>query len=362
MDNKKENIKIAIFSKFNMAGGSEFRCVELANGIDKFTNHEVSLLSETGFSPKIFNHINSNVNIIENSLLTPKYIYDSDCILVINTDVVEFSTLDYWTGKSPRHSYKLDLDRLKGKKMFFLYNFLVSPSRHLYQLSEAGINVNILVTNNKFFNEITKQDRYDRVRTLPRYVLESPIDQTKLKTFIRHPKDKLCFGMHSKKLSNKWNDEFFRLITDINKRYINNEVEFRFMGIKNDLRKKLKEIDNVTCLEEDEESVKDFLTKIDIFLFFPDWKREEPWARVIAEAMTSGCPIIALDKGGTSDQVLKYNNGFLCKKYKDYYNHIIHFIEHKNKIEIMSKNSIRLSRIFQSKNVIEKLLKIIFFV
>jgi len=94
-------------------------------------------------------------------------------------------------------------------------------------------------------------------------------------------------------------------------------------------------------------------------MFFPDWKREEPWARVIAEAMVSGCPVIALNKGGTPDQVLHYNNGILCKNYKDYYKAIITFIEHKEMIPKMSNNSLRISKNFYSEAVINKLMNII---
>ena len=130
------------------------------------------------------------------------------------------------------------------------------------------------------------------------------------------------------------------------------------MGIKKELKKKLQKIKNVICLNEDEEPVKEFLDKLDVFLFFPDWRREEPWARVVAEAMVSGCPIIALDKGGTKDQILDYNNGFLCKKYDDYYKGVIYFMEHKEIIEKMSKNSIRISKEFYSEKVINKLISI----
>jgi len=352
-------MKITVFSKFNMAGGSEFRCVELANGISKFTSHDAFLLAEKSMPSKLLNYIDKNVNIIENCFVTLEYFYESDIIIVVNTDSRDFSTLDYWLGKSPNHSFSMDIDRLKGKKMFFLYNFIVSPSRHLNQLSDLGIDVNILTTNSKFFDEITKQDRYEYVRHMPRYILESPIDPNRLNIFVRESKEKICFGMHSKRLGNKWNDEWEKLIKEVNKRYTKEQVEFRFMGAKNDLRNKIKGIENVTCLKEDEESVKDFLSKIDVFLFFPDWKREEPWARVIAEAMVSGCPVIALDKGGTKDQVLKYNNGFLCKKYDDYYRHVVYCMEHKDKISVMSKNSIRISKGFYSEQVVHKLIKIL---
>lgn len=348
----------SIFSKFEMAGGSEFRCVELANGISKFTEHNSFLLAEKGMPSRLSSHIHSSVKVIENCLSFPENLYNSDCIIVINTDVREFSTLDYWTGKSSRHSTILDINRLKNKKMFFLYNFLVSPSRHLYELFNEGIDVRILTTNHKFFNEITKQDRYESIWSLPRDVLISPIDQTQLNIFERNPKKSICFGMHSKSLGNKWNDEILRLITDINKRYDKNRVCFRFMGIKKELRKKIEKMDNVVCLDEDQELVKDFLSQIDIFLFFPEWKREEPWARVIAEAMVSGCPVVALDRGGTCDQVLKHNNGFLCKKYNDYYKHLVYLIEHPEKINILSKNSIRISQNFYTESVVKRLLEL----
>jgi glycosyltransferase involved in cell wall biosynthesis len=352
-------MKIAIFSKFNMAGGSEFRCVELCNGISKFTEHEAFLLSEKNLPQKLFQHIDKDVNVIENCFLTPEYFYQSDVIIVINTDSRDFSTLDYWAGKSPSHNFSLNIEKLKDKKMFFLYNFIVSPSRHLNQLKDAGIDVGILTTNHKFFDEITKQDRYEHVRTLPRYILTSPIDPDKLNIFERTSKDKIYFGMHSKRLGNKWNDEIEKLIKDINQRYSKDQVRFRFMGIKGDLKRKIEKIPNVTCLNEDGESVNEFLSKLDVFLFFPDWKREEPWGRVIAEAMVSGCPVIALDKGGTKDQVLKYNNGFLCKRYNDYYQHVIHFLEHREDISIMSKNSIRISKDFHTERVIGRLISII---
>jgi len=352
-------MKISIFSKLNMAGGSEFRCAEMCNGISKFTDNEVFLLAEKNIPNRISEYVNKDINIIENSFLMPEYFYNSDVIIVVNTDSREFSTFDYWSGKSKEHNISLDFDRMKGKKMFFLYNFIVSPSRNLYQLKSAGVDVGIFTTNSNFFDEITKQDRYESIRDLPRYVLTSPIDPDRYNISVREPKDKVCFGMHSKRLGNKWNNDIEKLINHVNKRYPKDQVEFRFMGIKDEVRRKINKIENVTCLKEDEETVKDFLSKLDVFLFFPDWRREEPWGRVIAEAMVSGLPVIALDKGGTKDQVLKYNNGYLCKKYDDYFKWVVHFIEHKDKIQVMSENSIRISRDFHTERVIKRLMSII---
>jgi glycosyltransferase involved in cell wall biosynthesis len=351
-------MKIGIFSKFDMAGGSERRCAEFANGLVRFSKAETFLLCERSLPAQIANVLDERVTVVEQVFASPKYLYDMNVIIVVNTDTEEFSQIDYWRGKSSRHNIALDLDKMKSpKKMFFLYNFIVSPSRHLRQLVDHGMDVGIITTNSKFFGEITSQDRYEDVRVLPRYILESPINPDGLKIRIRHSVEgaPVTFGMHSKRLGNKWNSEFDKLIGAINKRYGQDMVNFRFMGIKDDLAKKLSSIPNVKCMKEDVESVKDFLDSLDVFLFFPEWGREEPWARVIAEAMVSGLPVIALDKGGTKDQVLDHNNGFLCKKFNDYYKSMIYFMEHREMIAKMSRNSIRISKDFYTSAVIEKL-------
>lgn len=352
-------MKISVFSKFEMHGGSELRCVELANGIKKYTSHESFLLAEKKVSAKLKTYILDGVTVVENSLDSLDYFYNSDCIIVVNTDVNDFSNLDYWLGKSSRHNKCFDIEKLKNKKMFFLYNFIINPSRHLHELVENGIDVRILTTNRKFFDEITEQDRYEDVRTLPRHVLVSPIDQNRMEIFLRNPGESICFGMHSKGAENKWNDEIEKLIKEVNERYGTERVKFRFMGMKGSLRDKISKIPNVVCLKEDEESVKEFVSKLDVFLFFPDWRREEPWARVVAESMVSGCPVIALDKGGTKDQVLKHNNGFLCKNYNDYYKSVVYLIEHPERICEMSKNSMRISKSFYSEAVISSLVNIL---
>lgn len=352
-------MKINIFSKFDMAGGSEFRCAELCNGLARYTNHAIFLLAEKNIPDRIKEYIDSKVCMIENSLSYPDYFYQSDCIIIINTDSREFSTVDYWIGKSHKHNIIFDLEKFKNKKIFFLYNFIVSPSRNLFEFEKYDLKINIITTNRKFFDEITKQDRYEKVRFLPRYMLGSPINQSLLKIRVRNPIDNFCIGMHSKGLDNKWNNEWKNLIKEINKRYPDNRVKFRFMGIKNSLRGKIDKISNVECLKENKEEVSEFIDKLDIFVFFPDWKREEPWARVIAEAMVSGCPVLTLDRGGAKDQVLHYNNGFLCKDRNSYFKNIVDLIEHPDKIKKMSENSIRIAKDFYTENIIKKLIDII---
>jgi len=302
------------------------------------------ILAEKGF-PDPLERLR-NVPVIPNALEQPHWLYQADCVIVVNTDCKEFSKQDYWQGKTIRHDKQISLEGIK--KMIFLYNFLVSPCQYLCEIAEET-DVSIIVTNHKFFDEITRQDRYQRVRALPRYILGSPIDPDTVTTRVRKGYG-FVFGCHSKGLSSKWNQDWPRLVDYISSRY--SEASFRLMGAR-------KEIPNSTCLKENEETVSDFLDSLDVFVFFPDYKREEPWARVIAEAMMAGLPIVALDRGGTCDQVLKWNNGILCKRFDDYHKALIYLMEHPEVVEIMSRNSIRIAREFTTENIIKKLMEII---
>jgi len=339
---------IAIFSKFDMAGGSERRCVELANGIQRHTVHRACILAEKDFPESLTALVDEGITVVPHALLKPSHFVEAACVIVVNTDCREFSTLDYWNGKSHRHSTPMPIVGIK--KMLFLYNFLVSPAQHLCEIAKFT-DVGIITTNRKFFDEITKQDRYAAVRSLPRYILGSPIDPGTINARVRTQAK--IFGCHSKRLGSKWNPDWPKLEKTITGRYPS--AKFHFMGMKDAVAKGM----NGVCLKENENTVSDFLDSLDVFVFFPEYKREEPWARVIAEAMVAGLPIVALDRGGTSDQVLKYNNGILCRKFDDYHKALVYLLEHPAVIETMSRNSIRISQEFHTENVIKKLMEMI---
>ncbi len=352
-------MKIGIFSKIEMSGGSEFRCITLANAIQKFTHHAAFILAEKGIPTRIEKAIDPEVCLIKNIFFpfteNTEILYDMDCIIVVNTDCKDFSNSSYWEGKSSRHNINVDLKRIR--KMVFLYNFLVSPSRHLYTIEKKCKDVSIIVTNTKFFNEITKQDRYELIRHLPRLQLESPIDINSVMN-TKIPSDIIRIGCHSKSLGNKWNEEYVKLVERINDRY-GDRVSWDFLGISKKIIKEMDAYKNVTVRKEFSIPVKDFLKEIDIFCFFPSWKREEPWSRAVAEGIMSGCPVVATDKGGNKDQVIPGNNGFLCKTLSDFEKSIIYLIENPDMIKKFAQNSIRLSQDFTSESIVRKLMRFI---
>ena len=342
-----------------MRGGSELRCFEMANAISKYTDHVPVILCEKNLSKGLKEYKNKKVKIIENIFLPDpinlESLYAVDSLLIVNTDCKDFSTLDYWLGKSSRHSITADISKIP--QMIFLYNFLVSPSRYLHTVAEQCNDVRIIVTNRKFFNEITKQDRYENVRCFPRMVLESPINTQEISP-VKTKSDKVRIGRHSLSSESKFNKENLDLIKMVNKRY-KDQVEWDFMGVPGRDKKELSRIDNVTIRKAFSITVPDYLSNIDIFLFFVSWSREEPWSRASGEAIASGCLVLTTNKGGNKDQVIHGNNGYLCEETKDFYKRIVYLMEHKEKIKEMGKNSLLYSRFFSSDYVIEKFIKFI---
>ena len=347
-------MKIAIFSKFEMAGGSEFRGCELANGLLKFKGHQVKLLVRGNRFPEALRrYLSSDVGVVLQALTKPEEFYDNDAIIIINSDSKEFTTTDYWDGKGASHGNIVDLSRIS--KIIYLFNFLISPSRYLYTIAARGPKIGIATTNIKFFEEVTKQDRYEYVRIFPRIRLESPIDPDTVYN-VKDGSQKIRVGMHSKGLGNKWNEDVAYVINKLNTRYPDLPFQFRFMGMSGAVTRKVSNFPNVELLRENQESIKDYLHKLDIFMFFPAWSREEPWARVVGEAMMSGCPVIATDKGGNKDQVLVHNNGFLCKRKDDFVKCLCLFKEHPDLIISMGQNSRRTAyNTFRTEKIIERL-------
>tara|TARA_Y100000310_G_C20612240_1_gene778640 strand:- start:191 stop:1258 length:1068 start_codon:yes stop_codon:yes gene_type:complete len=353
-------MKIGIFSKFDMAGGSEFRATELANAVARHSSHDAYLLAEKKIPEKIEKYLEPSVKVFKHLFSSddPIYevLYELDTLLIINTDCKSFTLADYWLGKSERHGKEVDLRKMK--QMVFLFNFLISPSRHLYSIERYCKDIRIITTNTKFFNEVSSQDRYELVRHLPRTILQSPINPDLYDT-TKTESSAIRFGMHSKGPENKWNDELPKLIEKCKDR-LGDKIQFDFMGMNSKRAKEVKSSNGtVQIRKEDEVSVKEYLTGIDVFTFFPSWSREEPWARVVGEAMMSGCPVLATKKGGNLDQIVHGNNGFLCKSWNDFFKNIVQLTESPEKIQQLSRNSLLLARNFASQKVIQKLLEFI---
>lgn len=342
-------MKIGIFSKFNMAGGSEFRCVTMANAIARHSEHDAYILTERGFADKLLEHVDPKVSLIKSVFADTSILYKMDHILVVNTDSKEFTTAKYWEDK------KIDLNKISG--FTFLFNFIVSPAKTLHEI-EKCTSVRIITTNKRFFDELSNKDKHDKVKHIRRMILESPIDPTKVSP-MKIDTGIIRIGKHSHPLGNKFNEEHLELIHRINKKY-KDKVIWDFMGVPKDREKELDGITNVILRKVFSVPVKDYLEGIHIFLFYPSWNRQEPWARAVAEGLMSGCPVVAAKiDGGTIMQVIHGNNGYLCENVDDFEKYLTELIENPELIKKLGDNARFYARQFTPEKVIGRFLDFI---
>lgn len=351
-------LKIGIMSKFAMSGGSEFRCAELASSIASMTEHEAYLISDRGLPQKVKDKVHSDVNVVLNVFKdeeSVKVFYELDKLLIINTDSKFFTLTEYWEGKSEgQHTIPVDLTKVK--QMTFLFNFIVSPARHLNHIHKLCGDVRLLTTNKRFFNEITTKDKHKDIRHLPRMILRSPINPDSVKDY-KIISDKIRIGKHSKGMGGKWNEEHLEVIKQVNKK-VGERVIWDFMGMPSKMVENIKDVPNVITRKEFSLPVGDFLTCIDIFFFFNSWSRQEPWARAVGEGMAAGCAIMAnKDNAGNEEQILHGNNGYLFKNVDEAVSNIIHLVNNPELIKVMGRNNLIYAREFSSQNVINQLLR-----
>lgn len=352
-------MRIGIFSKIGASGGSEHRVAELANAINTYTSHDVAILCEEKINDKIRSRVNKNIPIIEylfkGNDANPKPIYDFDSILVVNSDSYSFSKPKYWNGESDHHNFKINLRDIP--QLIFLYNFVISPSQNLYDLSKMTNDIRIICTSHDFSNQIEKKDKFEKIRDFPRIVLESPIDPNTI-TQYKSKSDKIRIGKHSKSISYKFNKEHKKYIEEVNKTH-GEKIQWDFLGVPNNSKKDLEKFENVTLRKEYSIPVKDYLTEIDIFPFFISWDRSEPWSRSVAEGMMSGCPILATNKSGNKEQVKHLYNGMLCDDVHDFITYTRLLIDHSELREMLGYRSYKDSLEFTSEKIIKRFIQFI---
>ena len=352
-------MNLGIYSKTEMAGGSEFRCVEMANAIVEFTEHKAFIFTDSKTFPSaLHDALHPKVELFTNAPATHKgKLYEMDHILVVNTDSKEFTTLDYWQGKTNRHDQVIELKKINS--MSFLFNFIVSPAKHLNKLNNIVKKLSIITTNQRYFDELSDLEKHEHVRTIPRLILESPIDQRKLSTK-KFDDEIVRIGKHSHALGNKFSDKTTDIIKVINRRHKN--VIWDFMGVpdsdEHPRKKELQKINNVIIRDTFSLPVNDYLEGIDIFFFNISKNRIEPSARAVTEAMLSACPIVAWQRdGGIQKQVVHKNNGFLFNNENECIEYLSLLIENETMRKQMGRNSQIYARDFCSDRIIEKYMR-----
>lgn len=363
-------MRIGIFSKLGSSGGSEHRVVEMANGLARFSDHECWILCEKNFNNKVSKKLDPKVKVIKSIFHAcdgkepdPNPLYEVDSLLIVDSDSYSFPRLKYWEGKQiwdkkpPRHTYFVDVSKIP--QMVFLFNFVVKPARWLWTIAEKCPDVRIVLANRDYFREIQSEKKHDQIRNMRMMILDSPIDPETVSSE-KTPSDVIRIGRHSKPYNYKYDVQCTDLIKRINKKYAD-KVYWDFMGIPTLEEARLKSESNVLIRKEYSKDVKDYLNNIDIMLFFIKWSRSEPWARVVAEGMASGCPILATNKAGNQDQVRNGKNGYLCSSLDEFEKQLSYLIENPDEIKKMGQESSNYAKDFTTEKITKKYLDFIRF-
>jgi hypothetical protein len=349
---------IGIFTKMDGMAGTEHRAIEMANAIVRHTNHKCTLLCERGITQYMLSKADPNVKIAVETFgergISANQLYQLDTLLIINSDIQEYSQLTYWQGRTNRHKYSIEINKIP--QITFLYNFILHPATKLHEIAEICPDTRIIVANHDMSNTLSTDKKYDKIKLLPRLILESPIDPHI--TNNKNPYNKIRIGRHTNSQSHKYNEDHTKLITIINETH-ENQIIWDFMGIPPNKETELSQFKNVITRKPFSTDVPEYLKDIDIYLQFISYTRNEPWSRGVAEAMRSGCPILATNKGGHRDQIIHGNTGFLCDTIDDFNKHLTWFLDNPQLIHVLGYNAYTHSKQFLPINVIGKYLDFI---
>lgn len=330
---------ICIVTKLEMLGGSERRAAELNKTLQSL-GVSTKLVATGKVSTKLDSLTDARIVPIEQA---KQSIEESELVIVICSDSKQITTLDYWQS--------VGIDTTKPKKWLFVFNFLISSSISLGEWTAKDIT--LAPTSQKFFDEVSEQDRYRGVRHLRRIISRSPISKSYRQAKVNMVGLKICG--YAKGNSDKWNERLPELCRQITEKH--NTVQFLFQGCGNDLRNKLNELSNVEAVKENTYPVEQILRNSNVLLYYPTWKREEPWCRVIGESMMAGTPAITTNKGGSLDQIIHGNTGFLCNEHDDFVKAVDTLASDPELLAAMSQNCLAESEQYESEVVTKKLLK-----
>lgn len=359
-------MNFGLFTKCGARGGSEHRSAEICNAFT--ADYKVYLFCEDKLNSDIRKELKSQVIVREGTTKNPEYYHElekMDILLIVNSDSYSFSKHDYWIGKTtkkdgkPHHTSNIDLSKIR--KLAFLYNFVISPSKNLSTIHQVNKNVMLISTNKFFIDEIKKKDgkknrdaKFKKIHecNIPLHTINSPIN-TKFDVD-RTKSDIIRIGRHSLPYDSKFHPNHPAVVKEILNKY-RGKVKFDFMGVPSEYYKDMEDKD-VTIREKYSLPVTEYLKDIDIFLYYTKWSRKEPWPRVTAEAMMAGCCCVTNGIYGMKEQIENGKDGFLVHDDADVHMVLDYLIEHPEIVEKVGKKAKEKAKAeFSSEAIYEKM-------
>lgn len=333
-------MKIGIFSKCLLNGGSSHQCAEIANGLTSF-GYKCTLLTEKHINKDVPKRLVDGVDVIQYVQNNKEILYNYDTVIIVVSDGVRFTREKYWE----------DIDLEKIPQIIYLFNFVAKPAKNLQSLISRHNGIKIICSNSTHFQTVMNMELKCPIIFMPNSIDPNSISSVKINS------NKIRIGKHALGLA-KHNSEWPQLIRIVNNKYGNNII-WDLMGVPNQEAKKLIKINNVIIRPGYSISVKEYLKGIDIFCYFTSFNATEAWGRVITEAMMSGCPILTCNKLGPKDQVENNVNGYICDSMQEFADRLCFLIEHKNIREQITRNNIHKALEFTTENITKRLIDFI---
>jgi glycosyltransferase involved in cell wall biosynthesis len=128
-------------------------------------------------------------------------------------------------------------------------------------------------------------------------------------------------------------------------------VHFRFMGWDEKLKQKYNWFEfgtNFELLKENQESIIEFLSQLDLYVFTCHHNYTENQSRSIIEAQLMGIPCIVPNEGNFPNMVWHERTGFVYNNIEECYNYINYLYNNKNILDTMRLNSKEITKLIWS--------------
>jgi glycosyltransferase involved in cell wall biosynthesis len=176
---------------------------------------------------------------------------------------------------------------------------------------------------------------------IPNYFHEINYDRKLNKT--PSLKDKFVIGKLSRDDTMKYSENFPEIFNKIN---IKNK-HFRFMGWGANLSSKFSRFNfnkNWELLSNNQETILNFLSQLDLYVFNAHHEYIENQSRSMIEAQLLGIPVITPNYGNFPNMIWHERTGFLWNNLEEFYFYIEKIYNNKYLYEILSNNAKSISR------------------
>lgn len=243
-------------------------------------------------------------------------------------------------------SEKWRIQKIKqiGLKMIWSNDMMWTTKDEIDCLKENLIDVYLFTSE---FHKYILEQKSPEIKNNKSYILPNYFFPDKYNNFEKKEsyQDKFVIGKLSRADIMKFSENFPLFYEKIP---IHNSL-FRVMGWNNNLQQKFKWFNfkesKWNLLPENKESILEFLSQLDLYVFNAHHRYIENQTRAMIEAQLIGVPAIAPNYGNFPNIIWHGKNGFLYNTIEEAYTYIRYLYENPNILKSFKDNSRNLSKL-----------------